>query len=229
MVRIRLTSLLACALLACGQVLAANPEPAIEVPASELVQWWTPSTSRVIADASKKPAESTTQAVRATDVEVRFEIGQDGHVRDTRIVHSSPAEADADWAREVVGQLEFEPSASNSARKSVASTMSVRLHPDHTPRIDGRTEQAAAASFKKMLQSLPEGQRMLLHVAVLQLNVEGMGSASDVTGELSVARVRDRIDGMTAVQIMAAAETSSRSPGAPKLMIEPAPVPDHHE
>jgi TonB family protein len=170
------------------------------------------------ADDSDKPASGRE---RATSVDVRFEVGTDGLLRRAEVVRSSPQSADPQWALNVVEQMAFEPSPGNSMRTPVTSTMPVRLDSGDARRIDGRTEATARESFEEMLQSLPEGLRMQLQTAVLQLNLEGVGSASEAPKDLSIARIRAKVDGMSAVQILAAAEQSARTPGAARMILEP--------
>jgi type IV pilus biogenesis protein CpaD/CtpE len=77
-------------------------------------------------------------------------------------------------------------------------------------RIDSRTEKSAEASYKTMMKSLPESKRQKLATAVLTLNMEGVKSAQEVVNnpELqspSIGRIKDKVAGLTADEIMALA------------------------
>jgi hypothetical protein len=81
-------------------------------------------------------------------------------------------------------------------------------------RIDASTPATAEASYKKMLGSLPQAKQMQLAVAVLTINMIGVSSAYEVvrSPELqapSIVRIKDRVAGMSADEIIAYAAKNS--------------------
>ena len=78
-------------------------------------------------------------------------------------------------------------------------------------RFDGSSDAAAEASWTRMVNGAPAAQRQKLLIAMLKLNLDGVDSAYQVVGnpefdELGIARIKDKIDGMTANEIIALAE-----------------------
>lgn len=81
-------------------------------------------------------------------------------------------------------------------------------------RIDASSDATAEASFKAMLSELPNGKQQELLVAMIEINLEGVQSAYDIVGNpqlqrMSITRIKDRVAGMTAEEIVAYAETVS--------------------
>lgn len=79
--------------------------------------------------------------------------------------------------------------------------------PAQAVRLDASSPQAAEASFKAMMKGRSEAERRKLVLAVLMLNMEGVKSAHEVVNnpELqspSIVRIRDKVAGMTAEQII---------------------------
>jgi hypothetical protein len=79
-----------------------------------------------------------------------------------------------------------------------------------TVRIDSSSSQAAEASYKAMMEGRSQADQQKLGLAVLMLNMQGVKSASEVVNnpELqspSIVRIRTKVAGMTAEQIIALA------------------------
>lgn len=77
-------------------------------------------------------------------------------------------------------------------------------------RIDSSSSQAAEASYKIMMEGRSQADQKKLALAVLVLNMQGVKSAFDVVNnpELespSIVRIREKVAGMTAGQIIALA------------------------
>lgn len=90
-------------------------------------------------------------------------------------------------------------------------------------RINAENEQVANSSFKKMMKALPQKKQQELAIAMLQLNMAGKNSVYDVMpGEKpSAGRIKDRIAGMSADEII---ELSRTAPDVKtKVKINPAP------
>lgn len=86
------------------------------------------------------------------------------------------------------------------------------LHAGKAARLDASTVDSTQASFERMLQGLPAARRSALLGAVLLINLEGVRSARELAAnpdlqDLSVLRIKHRIDGMTADEIIALADT----------------------
>ena len=74
-------------------------------------------------------------------------------------------------------------------------------------RIDSSSSQAAEASYKAMMNGRSQAEQQKLAIAVFMLNMQGVKSASEVVNnpELqspSIARIREKVAGMTAEQII---------------------------
>ena len=98
--------------------------------------------------------------------------------------------------------------------------LATALHAQGPIRIDGSSDSAANESFKRMLTQLPTDRQRKLLAAVVQLNMAGVHSAYEVVGNpelqtMSAARVKERIAGMTADEIVEYAKQSYK-PGDPK-------------
>ena len=78
-------------------------------------------------------------------------------------------------------------------------------------RLDASSDQAALNSFKSMLEQLPQQKQEDLQFAVLKINMDGVGSASEMLADPAlraptIARIKDRVAGMTAEEILAVSE-----------------------
>ncbi len=75
-------------------------------------------------------------------------------------------------------------------------------------RIDASSDDAAKASFARMIEPLPAGKRQELQIAILVLNMDGVSSAYEAIQNPalrrpSIERIKDRVAGMTAEEIIA--------------------------
>jgi len=87
------------------------------------------------------------------------------------------------------------------------------------PRLDGSSAEAARASYEKMVRQLPPATQQALALAVLKLNLGGVQSAYQAMGrDISIVGVRERVDGMTAEQIIALGDAVTG------MTIEPVPA-----
>jgi hypothetical protein len=68
--------------------------------------------------------------------------------------------------------------------------------------IDGSSEAAANRSYQRMVNSLDGKNKDALITAVLQLNMVGVESAGDAPANATAGRIRDRIGGLTAAEIV---------------------------
>jgi hypothetical protein len=68
--------------------------------------------------------------------------------------------------------------------------------------IDGSSEAAANKSYQRMVNSLDGKKKDELVTAVLQLNMVGVESADDAPTNATAGRIRDRIGGLTAAEII---------------------------
>lgn len=81
-------------------------------------------------------------------------------------------------------------------------------------RIDSSTAASAEASYKAMINRLPQPKQMQLALAVTMINMIGVNSAHEVVAnpELqspSIGRIKDRVAGMSADEIIAYADRNS--------------------
>ncbi|MBN8728607.1 MAG: hypothetical protein J0H15_13020 [Xanthomonadales bacterium] len=79
------------------------------------------------------------------------------------------------------------------------------------PRLDGSSNAAAEATWKRIVEAAPPAERRKLLEAVIRINLAGVHSAYEVVGnpefqELGIARIKDQVDGMTAAEIIAYGE-----------------------
>ena len=101
-------------------------------------------------------------------------------------------------------------------------------------RIDASSDRKVETSYKRMFRSLDAQRQMQLQIAVLQLNMVGVSSASEMLAnpELknpSPVRIKDRIGGLDADEIIRlAAETATtrvviegQEPGVPVELLRP--------
>ena len=77
--------------------------------------------------------------------------------------------------------------------------------------IDGTTAATAEASWERMLDTVDPATRMALLQAMIQINLQGVDSVYDIAGnddmkQLSISRIREQVDGMTADEIVALGE-----------------------
>ena len=97
---------------------------------------------------------------------------------------------------------------------AACSCTSVRASNDHSVRLDATSDATAQVSYEKMMRQAGEKQQKALAVAMLKLNMAGVQSAHEVVQDkdlqsLSIARIKDRVAGMTAEEIIALAERTS--------------------
>ena len=81
-------------------------------------------------------------------------------------------------------------------------------------RLDATSKESAESSYRAMMRDRSESEQQQLAIAVLVLNMAGVNSASEAisTPELrspSIVRIKDKVAGMTAQQII---EASKRNP-----------------
>jgi hypothetical protein len=101
-------------------------------------------------------------------------------------------------------------------------------------RIDGSSEAAADHSFQRMMHTLKPDRQQALLIALMQINFAGVNSVTDTlkNAELqhpSAGRVRDKIAGMTADDIIAYSKHVSsttvivegQEPGIPADLLRP--------
>lgn len=84
----------------------------------------------------------------------------------------------------------------------------------HSVRLDATSDATAQESYEKMMRQSSEKQQQALAVAMLKLNMAGVQSAYDVVQNkdlqsLSIARIKDRVAGMTAEEIIVLANRTS--------------------
>ena len=80
--------------------------------------------------------------------------------------------------------------------------------------LDASSAAAAESSYKQMQRSLPQAKQVELAMAVMAINFIGVNSAHEVVNnpelqQPGVARIKDRIAGMSADQIIAHAASHS--------------------
>ena len=81
-------------------------------------------------------------------------------------------------------------------------------------RIDGTTDDTAARSFERMMDVASPEQAQELRAAMLLVALDGVESASEMLAspELrnpSIALIKDRVDGMTADELIELSKTST--------------------
>lgn len=84
----------------------------------------------------------------------------------------------------------------------------------HAVRIDSSSYPAAEASYEAMMQGRSEAEKRKLALAVLMLNLEGVKGVYETLDnpELqspSIGRIREKVSGMTAAEIIALASRVS--------------------
>jgi hypothetical protein len=101
-------------------------------------------------------------------------------------------------------------------------------------RIDGSSEDAANRTFQRMMELVKPDQQQALAIALIQINLGGAESVYEVLRNPdmqhpSAGRVRDKIAGMTAPEIIAFANKTAtttvviegQEPGVPKEFLRP--------
>jgi hypothetical protein len=95
--------------------------------------------------------------------------------------------------------------------------------------IDGSSDAAANRSYQRMVNSLDGTKKDELVTAVLQLNLVGVETASDAPTNPSAARIRDRIGGMNASEIIDLAHRTATNTTVTvkRNVAPPAVIPRH--
>ena len=80
--------------------------------------------------------------------------------------------------------------------------------------LDARSDASAQRSYEKMMRGRSDAQKVALALAVMQINLEGVNSAYELAAdpglkELGINRIRERVAGMTADEIIALGERVS--------------------
>jgi hypothetical protein len=101
-------------------------------------------------------------------------------------------------------------------------------------RIDGSSDEAANRTFQRMMKSLKPDQQQALVIALLQINFIGVESVTEAARSAdlqnpSAARVKDKIAGMTAPEIIAFSKNNATTtafvegeePGVPQELLRP--------
>jgi hypothetical protein len=78
-------------------------------------------------------------------------------------------------------------------------------------RLDASSDRAAVDSFSLMLAGLSREEQEDLQFAMLKINMDGVGSAAEMLADPAlraptIARIKDRVAGMTAAEIIAEAD-----------------------
>jgi hypothetical protein len=81
------------------------------------------------------------------------------------------------------------------------------VHAREPLRLDGSSAQAAESSWKAMTDSVSDAKKQKLLVAVIKINLAGVQSAHEVVADpglqnLGIARIRAKVSGMTADEII---------------------------
>ncbi len=90
---------------------------------------------------------------------------------------------------------------------ATALLFAVDLRANDSIRIDASSDAAAAGSFARMVEPLPESKRKELQIAILVLNMDGVSSAYEAIRDPalqrpSIERIKDRVAGLTADEII---------------------------
>jgi|SRR5690606_4550166 len=208
--------ILAIAACLCGRAEAAPPL----VDLDELTEYWLPAQA-VIKPETGPSADEGMQSERAL---VEILIDDAGRVSQAQVVEYSPEGSNPEWARQVAAQMTFNPAPRNTGRTPVVTRIPVVGTDVEAMRIDGSSDEAMRASVTAMLDSLSDEQKVLLHAALLQLSVDGIGSLEEMQERFpdmspKVEFLRERLDGMTMQEILAEAETARGEEGAPRLFL----------
>ena len=97
---------------------------------------------------------------------------------------------------------------------ALCSCASTSLSSSQAVRLDATSDVAAQNSFKRMLDQSSPTRKQELAVAMLKLNMTGVQSAYEVVGSAelqspSIVRIKDRVSGMTAEEIIDLANRTS--------------------
>jgi membrane-bound lytic murein transglycosylase B len=100
------------------------------------------------------------------------------------------------------------------ALATICSCAATSANTDQSVRLDAASDSTAQQSFDKMLSQSSTKRQQELAIAVLKLNMSGVKSAHDVVRrpELqhpSILRIKDRVAGMTADEIIDLADRTS--------------------
>ncbi|MGY3265483.1 DUF6694 family lipoprotein [Lysobacter sp. HA35] len=81
-------------------------------------------------------------------------------------------------------------------------------------KVDASTDQTATDSWNAMVKAAPDGQRQALLEAMLKINLAGVNSAADILAtpgmdSLGIVRIKDKVGGLTAEQIIELGEKVS--------------------
>lgn len=101
-------------------------------------------------------------------------------------------------------------------------------------RIDGSSDAKATATFNRMVAAGDPARRQALLMAMIKINMDGVDSASEMLADPklrnpSIANIRQRLDGMTADEILALADgiestsvfIAGQEPGVPADLLQP--------
>jgi len=80
-------------------------------------------------------------------------------------------------------------------------------HANEPIRLDASSDAAAESSWKKMTEMATPEKKQKLLIAMLQINMAGVNSAYDVVRNpelqsLGIARIKDKVSGLTADEII---------------------------
>ena len=100
------------------------------------------------------------------------------------------------------------------ALAAICSCASTSLSASQPVRLDATSDATAEKSFKRMLNQASAARQQKLAIAMLKLNMVGVQSVYDVAAspELqspSIVRIKDRVAGMTAEEIIDLADRTS--------------------
>lgn len=106
---------------------------------------------------------------------------------------------------------------------ALAACSSAPARSDQALRLDATSDATAQRSFQRMVDRADAAGKQELAFAMLKLNMEGVQSVYEVVQQpelktLSIARVKDRVAGMTAEEIIALANAVS------SVDVQPAPT-----
>lgn len=92
--------------------------------------------------------------------------------------------------------------------------LAICAYADEPVRLDATSSASARESFGKMMDQSDARQRKALAIAILRINMEGVGSVQKAMADPSlqafgVERIKDKVAGMTAAEIIALGERSS--------------------
>ena len=87
----------------------------------------------------------------------------------------------------------------------------VSANADEPVRLDATSSASASESFGKMMDQLDGRQRKALAIAILRINLDGVGSVKEAMADPSlqaygVERIKDKVAGMTASEIIRMSE-----------------------